>query len=720
MSDFFHSIENVPYTDLHNLNLDWIVNTMKTTVEQWIAYKAEMDSNYADFTELTTDNYQGFVDTVTSDIEEIREYVNTYFDNLDLNQATQDVIDSMVESGEFLTIIRPEIGDAVEAWLDEHITETTPIIDKSLTIAGAGADAETTGIYVYNLADAIQFSLVPSFVKGNIFASGENIGGDGNNQSYIKTDFISAENFKNMLVSYKPSVNTDYYVYLFSYDESQNYLTHNAYIIGPNRPVRFYPVDNAGFIRICVRYTVTDPAITVEEGNNVIYRPLSSGEKITDKLEELEEMIDNTDNRKFVEYDLSNTSLWEQGSANPDGSLFNNSNYIRTKPIYLYGNNNGFVYVPSVSTEYNYYVLFYNYDGTANRIGSLNIAVARTITVPVNTAYFRVLQCKRPVAEISVSEAQAMLFKQEFNAWNEVQKAVNGENSYIPAVPNSYNYFTVTVNKHYATNPDTSTDTDSYEPYNIKCVLYLPNNYTDGEEKTKLCVFSQGTGTFVGDNSTTGFFVNVVNYGVGRYGYAVLMCNGIGDDALVEGMNMGSPIAVQALSKAVEYCIKNYNLEDRVCLCGSSMGALLALNWFNENKRMVKAINLLYPAIDLYNQCWLHPWRSEVKPTIAKWFGFDDDTGNTWEENKTIGFNPIKNNSIEVDGDRYSFGLVPIKMWHGGNDSTINKQYTREYTEQINRAGNYAEYREIAGVGHGVSGITTPWLRELHFFFDRY
>ena len=315
---------------------------------------------------------------------------------------------------------------------------------------------------------------------------------------------------------------------------------------------------------------------------------------------------------------------------------------------------------------------------------------------------------------------QAMAFKQEFNAWDEVQKVVNKENEYIPAMPNSYNYFNVTVNKHYPTNPDTSTDTDSYEPYNIKCVLYLPDSYKDGGEKTRFCVFSQGTGTYVGDNSVTGFYTTVIRYGLADYGYAVLMCNGIGDDALVEGMNMGSPIAVQALSKAVEYCIKNYNLEDRVYLCGSSMGGLMALNWFNENKAMVKAINLAYPVTDLYNQCWLNPWRSQVKPTIAKWFGFDDDTGNTWEEDKTIGFNPIKNNSVEVDGDRYSFGLVPIKLWHGGNDSVVNKQYTREYKEQINRAGNYAEYREIAGAGHGGNEITTPWVHELHFFFDRY
>ena len=137
----YWSLENVPWTNMHDLNLDWIVNTMKQTVEQWIAYRLEMNQSYADFTE----QIDAWKTEVESNFADLQQYVQDYFDNLDLNESTRYVINQMIESGEFIQVLNPSIVSATEAWLSSHITPTTPAVDDTLTISGAAADAKVTG-----------------------------------------------------------------------------------------------------------------------------------------------------------------------------------------------------------------------------------------------------------------------------------------------------------------------------------------------------------------------------------------------------------------------------------------------------------------------------------------------------------------------------------------------------------------------------------------------
>ena len=86
MSDFFHSIENVPYTDMHNLNLDWIVNTVKRAIEEWRELR---DGYYSDKTDIW------------KAIDDLRNYVKDYFDSLDLTEEVSAKIDEIIEQGLF-------------------------------------------------------------------------------------------------------------------------------------------------------------------------------------------------------------------------------------------------------------------------------------------------------------------------------------------------------------------------------------------------------------------------------------------------------------------------------------------------------------------------------------------------------------------------------------------------------------------------------------------
>jgi len=85
-----------PYTDFHEMNLDWTLKTVKDADEKSEAALTES--------------------------EETREFVNNYFDSLDLTQEVTDIINEMSEDGSLneiidpviLNTLPPEVVDSVE------------------------------------------------------------------------------------------------------------------------------------------------------------------------------------------------------------------------------------------------------------------------------------------------------------------------------------------------------------------------------------------------------------------------------------------------------------------------------------------------------------------------------------------------------------------------------------------------------------------------------
>lgn len=76
---------------------------------------------------------------------QLQSYVNNYFDNLDVQEEINAKLDEMASDGTLTELLSPFIPDLVSAWLAENLTPTTPPIDKTLSIEGAGADAQVTG-----------------------------------------------------------------------------------------------------------------------------------------------------------------------------------------------------------------------------------------------------------------------------------------------------------------------------------------------------------------------------------------------------------------------------------------------------------------------------------------------------------------------------------------------------------------------------------------------
>lgn len=119
--------DEYPYSNLHNVNLDWVLQRVK----EW--------------GEMVEDNNTRF-ETLQQANEDFKAYVTNYIENLDYQTAIDDKIDRMFASGVLGEYLQPYVSPAVTTWLGEHITEPTGVvIDTSLTISGACADAKITG-----------------------------------------------------------------------------------------------------------------------------------------------------------------------------------------------------------------------------------------------------------------------------------------------------------------------------------------------------------------------------------------------------------------------------------------------------------------------------------------------------------------------------------------------------------------------------------------------
>lgn len=69
-----------PYSNFHDLNLDWILNTVKKLLSDW----AETKNNWSE---------------VQSDFDDLYNYVHNYFDNLDIQDEINEKINTMYSDG---------------------------------------------------------------------------------------------------------------------------------------------------------------------------------------------------------------------------------------------------------------------------------------------------------------------------------------------------------------------------------------------------------------------------------------------------------------------------------------------------------------------------------------------------------------------------------------------------------------------------------------------
>lgn len=85
-------------------------------------------------------------DELVKSYKALYNFINSYFDNLDVQNEVNNKIQSMAEDGSLISLIAPTVATSAGEWLHNNITNpANPPIDKSLTVENAAADSKITG-----------------------------------------------------------------------------------------------------------------------------------------------------------------------------------------------------------------------------------------------------------------------------------------------------------------------------------------------------------------------------------------------------------------------------------------------------------------------------------------------------------------------------------------------------------------------------------------------
>lgn len=137
--------DSLSYYELLNKVVNYLNNVI-SDIDNMAKNIDEISESYTKLQSYVNEHFEEIVGVVNT----FTDYINNYFENLDVQEEINNKLNVMASDGTlaelFDPIIRAVTPNIVEEWLETNITPTAPIIDRSLSIVGAGADAFVTGI----------------------------------------------------------------------------------------------------------------------------------------------------------------------------------------------------------------------------------------------------------------------------------------------------------------------------------------------------------------------------------------------------------------------------------------------------------------------------------------------------------------------------------------------------------------------------------------------
>lgn len=104
------AFENFPYTDFHNLNLDWLIKSMDDCLKK----VKDLDLSF----------------------DELHDYVMNYFKNLDVTAEVREIIDELVANGTMANIINQQIFAELNHKIAVNASKRTIVVGDSYSTAG--------------------------------------------------------------------------------------------------------------------------------------------------------------------------------------------------------------------------------------------------------------------------------------------------------------------------------------------------------------------------------------------------------------------------------------------------------------------------------------------------------------------------------------------------------------------------------------------------------
>lgn len=95
-----------PYTDMHELNLDYILAEVKRVTEEWITYQKSINARF---------------DSMDDAFKDLKDFVINYFDRTDFKQLVADEIEKYIDDGTIAAMVDNEINLATALHLTSNM-----------------------------------------------------------------------------------------------------------------------------------------------------------------------------------------------------------------------------------------------------------------------------------------------------------------------------------------------------------------------------------------------------------------------------------------------------------------------------------------------------------------------------------------------------------------------------------------------------------------------
>ena len=309
------------------------------------------------------------------------------------------------------------------------------------------------------------------------------------------------------------------------------------------------------------------------------------------------------------------------------------------------------------------------------------------------------------------------------------------ESPYADGPKNTQIHFNVQINPTHPVNEWV----DSSGTLNVNAVLILPSTYLANGAPTKLIFMHHGTSGTVTDNSwysSASSWPNFYN-GYLNAGYAVFDINGSGPYSADDGVyhrDNGCPNAVFAAHAAYEYIIKNYNIDKRIFVHGSSMGGTIGISFPKAFPEIVRAVGLFAPAelkdaaISSYSYC----------NQVAVNYGYADQAAAAADGYEEFWASALSMEHYNSSGERQSHPFdydwendstethvasfpAPIKFWHGTADTSTSPLFSEKAVDALRKGRCMAFYRPVSGGGHNIcTGANSTVISEAVLWFNRF